>query len=297
MGNKASPGEPRLPGKPGLGQGTMEAWGLCRPRLEKGEIMAFEERIICSVRESPRARFVRLCLSMDGKLTVVIPVGFRRDMIPGLLQTKKGWFLKNISRIRQGQKIVSQKKWERPRRFDFEALGERWDIAYEEGTDRGCCLLEEQGQIRLRIGSAATEGDAALLLRKWLAERSRGFLEKRLATLSFRQEMPYNRLSVRFQKTRWGSCSSKKNINLNAKLAFLPQDLVDYVLCHELCHTVHLDHSAAFWGLLEQHLPGYRARKNAMKTAGNRIPAWVDSFTRAGRNDDKEKLTVNLHIV
>ena len=81
----------------------------------------------------------------------------------------------------------------------------------------------------------------------WVAKQ---YLPAILARLSEQYELPYTRLTVRRMRTRWGSCSSKNNISLNSALVFLSDELLEYVCLHELVHTVHKDHSAAFWNAL-----------------------------------------------
>ncbi len=83
-------------------------------------------------------------------------------------------------------------------------------------------------------------------------------IRKRLAELAVQYGFTYNKVTIRNQKTRWGSCSARNNISLNVKLAQLPQDLMDYVLLHELVHTRIKSHSRSFWAALEEIIPDVR---------------------------------------
>lgn len=77
--------------------------------------------------------------------------------------------------------------------------------------------------------------------------KAKTVLTRRLNLLAKKYKFSYNKLFIRNQKTRWGSCSSKNNINLNMNLVRLPQELQDYVILHELVHTKHKNHSKEFW--------------------------------------------------
>ena len=89
-------------------------------------------------------------------------------------------------------------------------------------------------------------------------EEARDKLGKRLSELAMEHNFQYNRVSIRNQRTRWGSCSSKDNISLNMKLLHLPNQLIDYILLHELVHTRVKNHSQDFWNELETVVPNAR---------------------------------------
>ena len=94
---------------------------------------------------------------------------------------------------------------------------------------------------------------------------ARKILCRRIGELAQLHNFVYNRVSIRKQKTRWGSCSSKNNINLNANLLHLPSELMDYVLLHELVHTRVKDHSKDFWNELNTIVPNARQVDRRLK--------------------------------
>ena len=81
----------------------------------------------------------------------------------------------------------------------------------------------------------------------------------------------YGRISIRGQKTRWGSCSSKGNLNYNYLLMLCPDDVIEYVVIHELCHRVYMNHSKRFWEKIEEFCPNYRQARKWLKQNGNSL--------------------------
>ena len=75
----------------------------------------------------------------------------------------------------------------------------------------------------------------------------------------------YKTIRIKKTRTRWGSCSSDKNLNFNYKIIFLPEELQDYLIVHELCHLSEMNHSERFWSLVEEVVPDYRSHERALK--------------------------------
>ena len=108
-------------------------------------------------------------------------------------------------------------------------------------------------------------------LKKLYRGKAAEYIPQRCAYYAGILGVSYGRISIREQKTRWGSCSAKKNLNFNWKLMLAPPDVLDYVVVHELCHLIHLDHSPAFWALVGSVLPDYRARRRWLKEHGDEL--------------------------
>jgi len=91
------------------------------------------------------------------------------------------------------------------------------------------------------------------------------FIKERLDFFNQFYKLKYGRVSIRNQSTRWGSCSRQGNLNFNYRLFFLPKELADYIIVHELCHLKELNHSVIFWELVKQVIPDFRQKRQRLK--------------------------------
>ena len=98
-----------------------------------------------------------------------------------------------------------------------------------------------------------------------LKETALKLAQEKVAVFNQQYNLTYRRISIRNQKTRWGSCSKAGNLNYNYKIALLPERLSDYIVVHELCHLKEFNHSRRFWDLVAQTLPDYKERRKEIK--------------------------------
>jgi len=112
-------------------------------------------------------------------------------------------------------------------------------------------------------------------LRRWLACHARETLGPQLKTISTETGLRFNRLTIKSQRTLWGSCSADGIISLNCKLLFLPSEMVRYVLVHELCHILERNHTTRFWTHLRQFEPRTDKLHVQMREAWKMIPTWA----------------------
>lgn len=104
-----------------------------------------------------------------------------------------------------------------------------------------------------------------------LAEKALHVIPNKVRDYAFQMNISYGRITIRNQRTRWGSCSSKGNLNFNCLLMLCPEYVIDYVVIHELCHRVEMNHSKRFWDLVEKAMPDYKKAKGWLKEHGNEI--------------------------
>lgn len=104
-----------------------------------------------------------------------------------------------------------------------------------------------------------------------MRKEARSFVNQRLAFYRHVYGISHGRVSIRNQQTRWGSCSREKNLSFNYRIVKLPLALADYVIVHELCHCVELNHSAKFWALVRKAIPNYTALRRSLRAYGKTL--------------------------
>jgi predicted metal-dependent hydrolase len=221
------------------------------------------------LRVSRRARYARLRILPFGGLEVVIPTRFPRKLVAGLVAEHADWAHRQLAQQAQLRESICLP----PAlflAFDGSSTPIRYQVA--RSTFQGE-LFADSAEECIEVHA---DGQRAVIteLRRWIRRRARLTLPPLLERISRQTGLAYKRVSIRSQKTRWGSCSSRGNISLNDQLLFLPADVVEYLMIHELCHTRHLNHSKAFWTLVQTHCPDYRTHEKLLRRSRGLVPDW-----------------------
>ncbi len=230
-----------------------------------------------TVKESARARYARLRLSLREGLVVIVPRGFARENIARLIEEKRPWIEKTARKLEALHRLFESEKTERlPETIDLAGINEHWRVGYQKtGSDRVVAFEHDMHCLKL-CGNTDHEALCKEVLRRWLIRKAYMHLVPWLNKLSEETGTTFQNVTVRSQRTRWGSCSWRKTISLNLRLLFIPEPLVRHVLLHELCHLVHLNHSSRFWALVQRHDPDFAVKNKALRQAWAHVPAWLD---------------------
>ncbi|TAK28844.1 MAG: M48 family peptidase [Chloroflexota bacterium] len=237
-----------------------------------------------TIRESPRAKYARLKLSLRDGLVVIVPKGFDHDRIPGLLKEKKRWLEQAHERIETQRKFFEpEPPGALPERLSLRGIGEEWAVDYRSTDGQHVVAVERRENRLLIYGDTDNIKACKEALLRWLNRKTHEHLEPWLIRLASERGFALNRVLIKSQRTRWGSCSKRKTISLNLKLLFIPEDLIRYVLIHELCHTVQLNHSRAFWELIKHFDPAFLEKDERLRKAWRYVPAWLEAKRMLGR--------------
>lgn len=230
-----------------------------------------------TIRESNRAKKVRLKVTVESGLEVVIPRGYDQAAIPALLESEMNWLEKARKWVEEQRRLISAKPPDLlPTEMHLKAIGEIWQVEYRRtSTSRTVARDNDSGRLRVS-GDIDNKSACKKALRRWTARKAQRHLVPALRQLSHDLEMPFSGTTVRNQRSRWGSCSPQKNISINQKLLFVPEDLVRYVFIHELCHLVHLNHSSRFWALVRKKEPSSKQLDRQLGAAWSHVPPWME---------------------
>ena len=130
----------------------------------------------------------------------------------------------------------------------------------------GCLERTKEYREQKPLSADLSESKRNVYIRK-----AKETITKRASYFARLMGVSYRNITIREQKTRWGSCSSEKNLNFNWKLILAPPEVLDYVVVHELCHRLEMNHSPRFWAQVERVLPDYKVSRKWLREHGNEL--------------------------
>ena len=238
------------------------------------------------LRISEKAKHVRFQVSVEKGLEVVVPKRFSPSQVPLLVEKNSQWIERAFQKAKAFQGLIGPGPvWRMPEEITLLALDLTWKVLTRRDDIKWVAMRETSATTLVVRGATDDAAACQIALKSWLTRKAEEHLIPWLKRVSDETGLSYSAVSIRQQQTRLGSCSSRRLINLNARLLFLSPDLVTYVLVHELCHTKHLNHSPRFWRLVEVYLPDYRKLDRQLRDGGRYIPGWLTAS--CDRKDEK----------
>lgn len=225
------------------------------------------------LRHSERASRMTIRIHPDLCIEVVVPRCVAEKDAHAFIQREIVWVRTALKKMeRKRGKVPKKKESLYPHEFHFALTGNRYKINYlwedvcwtaakirdAENIDVAGAVLEPENMRNALLG----------LIRR-TAEQ---VLPPMLAGLAEKHRFPMPETSIRFQKRRWGSCSSRGSISLNAFLVFFSPEIVEYIMIHELCHMREMNHSSAFWGEVEKICPDAKFLKRCLNKESRKLP-------------------------
>jgi len=214
------------------------------------------------VRRSQRATRSRIDVDVRG-VRVVVPEGSRTDP-ERLLSQHAEWVVQKQATFEAYRERVPERRFEAGATFPYR--GEPHEVVIERRSKSVVGDNAADGRGTLRLARHHVEGTSVKRALECLYRRkAREAFEVEADAYARKMGVEYERIEVRNQRTRWGSCSSKGTLSLNWRLVMAPPEMLSYVVVHELAHLREPNHSARFWGIVEEWMPAYRERRAWLK--------------------------------
>ena len=212
-------------------------------------------RIIRSKRKT-----LSLTINENAELVIRAPLRLSIKKIQDFINEKESWINRKQAIIENQIKDVTSNQ------NKLLYLGSLFPININQSATKDLMFTGEEF-----IANSIEPNPLSLSIKKWYKKKFREIAIPRVTYFAEQHNLMVNQIRIKNQKTMWGSCSSKNNINLNYLLLMAPMKVIDYVIIHELVHTIHRNHSLDFWSLVESIMPDYKEHKLWLKTNGYKL--------------------------
>ena len=235
----------------------------------QAEAMLLGRRVPYTLKVSPRARHLRLVIRHERGLEVVVPRGTTHARVEQVLRDKARWVLTTLDRIERELAAAAP-----PPLLSGNLLpcvGRTLTLAIRPGAPAGRFRAALAVDVLTLTVADTRQETIRAALETWYRRRAREVFAERLAICNAAYGYTFGRVSIKEQKSRWGSCSRKGNLNFNWRLLLAPLPVLDYVVTHELAHLRELNHSPRFWQLVARGCPDYLVHRRWLRQHGREL--------------------------
>lgn len=224
-----------------------------------------------------KRKTIGIKITMEGAVIVMAPSYVSEREIKKVLKTKESWVEKKKIEIKEAkEKMAGDLAFLKERLFYLGQLYQVDVVLEPEFLKPSVGLYGEKIYI---MAQSFEEKEMKTMLEQWYRMEAKKIIVDRVALYQERIGVLVNQIRIKEQKTRWGSASSRGNLNFNWKLVMAPLEVLDYVVIHELCHLKEMNHSSAFWKLVKQYDPNYKEHRNWLKEKGILLNSSIQQLT------------------
>ena len=221
---------------------------------------------------SNRARHIRFTMNRSG-LKIVKPYRASMSDLKKVIKEKEDWIYKHYKNILKNTVDIKEKEWITGEEIFY--LGRKYPIKVIEWDKKSTTARFEDEIFYTYIEKGISQEDRTFriefVFEKLLRIMAREYITKRVEYYKNITGFRYNEIRIKSQKTLWGSCSRLDNLNFNWKLIMTPEYILDYIVVHELCHLLHMNHSKEYWDTVAHYMPDYKNAKRWLKEHGNKV--------------------------
>lgn len=214
--------------------------------------------------KTKKRKTISIKIGKEFIIEVIAPLGINEYTIEQVLKKEEKWIIKKIKKLKEVENFNG-----------YYYLGELYYLKIKEVKSLYFKLELDSNKFMVYINSGILKEKREVIIKdnleKFYKEQAVKVLKERTDYYSNILKVAPKSIVVKNQKTLWGSCSSKGNINYNYKIVMAPLKILDYIVVHELCHLVHMNHSKDFWHLVESIIPDFKERRNWLKENGYKL--------------------------
>lgn len=226
----------------------------------------FKNEIIEYTIEYKKRKTVELKIDPTGVVRIKAPKGTDESVVLKILIKKGDWILKKIDEMFTKSKRIEKRSYEDGEEILFLGKLLKLTIYRRDLTKTNISIVNNE--LIISVPNKFEIEEISALVEKYYRKELKKIIDKRIGFYQNNFKIKPKNITIKSQKTRWGSCSSERNINFNWKLIMAPIEIIDYLIVHEMSHLVHMNHSKSFWSLVGKIMPDYKKRQNWLNENG-----------------------------
>ncbi len=218
--------------------------------------------------EKKNVKRITLKINSEGNVKIVIPMRVSKESAEKIIEDKKEWILDKLQKINEKKDIIKEKELKSGEELFF--MGKKYILKITESDKKECVNIknDEEIEIYIKNENSGDENKIKKIIMEWYMEELKILLKEKVEKYSKLINKYPKSVTIKKLKSSWGICSFYGDISINWRIIMAPEEVIDYLIVHELCHLVHHNHSKKYWELVESIIENHKEKRKWLKENG-----------------------------